>query len=412
MNSSQFDQRIENIVQRLQSSGPVVLLETQNGTGKTYIGGCPSRIFSGFAVQNDAATFEELLELINQGKDWFLGYFGYDVKNLLNTKLASKNTEGSTLPDFWFMIPDVLYELDTELNTIRLIKGKELDSPSNYVDSDFTVTQLRSNVTQKEYIDTIHKIQHDIKEGEYYEINYSRLITARFEGNTWGLYKRMKKENPVPMAAYMFTEQWQLCCASPEVFLIKQGIKVYSKPIKGTRKRDMLNESADEILKNELQTSLKERAENLMIVDLVRNDFNQIAEINSVNVTELFAIKSYATVHQMESTIEAELKESATIKQILQATFPMGSMTGAPKIAAMNAIDTYESYKRNVYSGSIGCIKPNGDFTFNVVIRTAIIQNGNLFYGTGGAITSDSIAQEEWNETELKTAVLQKAIQV
>jgi para-aminobenzoate synthetase component 1 len=196
----------------------------------------------------------------------------------------------------------------------------------------------------------------------------------------------------------------KICCQSPERFLRKEGEKVFSQPIKGTAKRSDCREQ-DDLLKEELLDSPKEKAENLMIVDLVRNDLSRIARHGSVKVTELFGIQSFGTVHQMVSTVEALTEERDPVS-VIKACFPMGSMTGTPKISAMKAIEEYEDYKRGIYSGAIGYITPNGNFDFNVVIRTAIIKKDEIFYSVGGAVTSDSIPANEWQETLIKARAL------
>jgi anthranilate/para-aminobenzoate synthase component I len=219
----------------------------------------------------------------------------------------------------------------------------------------------------------------------------------------------MQHSGPVPMAAFIQTQDWAVCSASPEVFLIKKGAKIESRPIKGTRKRHT-NDVEDAQLIRELQSSEKEKAENLMIVDLVRNDFNRVAKPGSVVVDKLFTIHSYATAHQMESVVIAELESEKTLFDVLKAAFPMGSMTGAPKIEAMRVIDELETYQRNIYSGAIGFIDPEQNAQFNVVIRTGVIRNNELLYGVGGAITSDSDPIQEWQETEVKTQALVQAL--
>jgi para-aminobenzoate synthetase component 1 len=214
----------------------------------------------------------------------------------------------------------------------------------------------------------------------------------------------MREIGPVPFGSFLQLDDISICCQSPERFLRKEGRSVFSQPIKGTSKRGRTPDE-DELLKRALISSEKEQAENLMIVDLVRNDLSRIAKRGTVKVPELFAIQSFGTVHQMVSTVVAEAEQEDPVT-ILQACFPMGSMTGAPKISAMKSIEKLEDYKRGIYSGAIGYITPEGNFDFNVVIRTAIIRNNDLYYAVGGAITSDSNAQKEWEETQIKARAL------
>ena len=217
----------------------------------------------------------------------------------------------------------------------------------------------------------------------------------------------MRERGPVPFASYVFVDGVSICCASPERFLARKGNKVWSQPIKGTISR-VLGE--DETDRNILQQSEKNRAENLMIVDLVRNDLNRIAKKGTVQVKDLFEIQSFETVHQMVSTVECEVEEEMDSIEVIKSCFPMGSMTGAPKISAMLSIEEIEDYKRGIYSGAIGYFTPDQDFDFNVVIRTAIVEANNLIYPVGGAITSDSVPEEEWEETLIKARALTNSL--
>ncbi|MEX2435046.1 MAG: chorismate-binding protein, partial [Balneolaceae bacterium] len=199
-----------------------------------------------------------------------------------------------------------------------------------------------------------------------------------------------------------------ICCASPERFLKKKGNRILSEPIKGTSARS-LEPLADEIQK-ELLMNEKNRAENLMIVDLVRHDLSAVAKTGSVRVSKLYDIQTFGTVHQLISAVEAEVDDHVNPVEIVKACFPMGSMTGAPKIKVMNTIDELESYRRGIYSGAIGYFNPDGDFDFNVVIRTAIVQNNSYIYPVGGAITSDSDPVNEWEETKIKSAMIRNVL--
>jgi para-aminobenzoate synthetase component 1 len=206
----------------------------------------------------------------------------------------------------------------------------------------------------------------------------------------------------------MVFDEISVCCLSPERFLGRNGKRVFSQPIKGTMQRGNTQEE-DAALKEALRSSAKDRAENLMIVDLVRNDLGRIAKKGTVHVHDLFEIQSFGTVHQMISTVEAETEIGNPI-DIIQACYPMGSMTGAPKISAMKSIEELENYRRGIYSGAIGYIKPDGDFDFNVVIRTAIIRNEALYYSVGGAVTGDSDPLSEWEETLVKARALTQVL--
>jgi len=201
-----------------------------------------------------------------------------------------------------------------------------------------------------------------------------------------------------------------MACASPERYLNKTGSQLVSQPIKGTAKRILNDEVADEKLKEDLHNSVKERAENMMIVDLVRNDLARCCKTGSVKVAELFGIYSFPQVHQMISTVSGVLRDDIPFTSAFKYTFPMGSMTGAPKYKVMQVIDEYEKSRRELFSGTVGYISPNGDFDFNVVIRSLFynVASRYLSYQTGGAITWDSVAEQEWEELKLKAWALEK----
>jgi para-aminobenzoate synthetase component 1 len=221
------------------------------------------------------------------------------------------------------------------------------------------------------------------------------------------IFEKLNKISAAPFSAFSKFGNYFLLCASPERYIQKKGNKLMSQPIKGTAKRSQ-NKLEDEQLKTELSNNLKEKSENVMIVDLVRNDLSQIAKRGTVKVDELQTIYSFKQVHQMISTISCELKENITFSDILRSTFPMGSMTGAPKISAMKLIEEFESTKRGLYSGAVGYISPNGDFDFNVVIRSIIYNSENMYlsFMVGSAITDKAIAEQEYEECLLKAKAL------
>ena len=221
------------------------------------------------------------------------------------------------------------------------------------------------------------------------------------------MFLQLSQHSPAPFSSFFRLNEHFILCASPERFLQKKGNKILSQPIKGTIKRGETIEE-DQLLKQTLRNNLKEQSENVMIVDLVRNDLSHIAKDGSVKVDELFGIYTFPQVHQMISSISCEIKESIDAIDVIKACFPMGSMTGAPKVKAMELIDLYESSKRGVYSGSIGYFSPNGDFDFNVVIRS-ILYNDNkqkLSFSVGSAITHHSVPEEEYQETLIKAKAI------
>jgi para-aminobenzoate synthetase component 1 len=305
------------------------------------------------------------------------------------------------------MEPEFLVEVGRKTSKGKLLMGdfpepREINSVE--INQAFNLQNLHPQVSKSDYLAHIAEAQYRIREGDFYEINLSHQLKGGFSGSSLTLYKQMKETAPVPFGAFFQNDDVTVCCQSPERFLRKEGDLIYSQPIKGTSPRGR-NQDEDFLLKEKLLTSQKEQAENLMIVDLVRNDLSRIARPASVKVPKLFEIETFGTVHQMVSTVTAEAAEKDPVA-ILKACFPMGSMTGAPKISAMQAIEELEDHRRGIYSGAIGYITPGDDFDFNVVIRTAIIKNNQLFYLVGGAITADSKPEDEWNETLVKARAL------
>ncbi|WP_294678272.1 anthranilate synthase component I family protein [uncultured Fluviicola sp.] len=262
-----------------------------------------------------------------------------------------------------------------------------------------------AKIDQKTYLERIRQLKEHIQLGDIYELNFCQLIDSQEIELTsiQPFFMRMWEVNPTPFAGLVETTDWMLASASPERFIQKKGTKLISQPIKGTAPRG-LTDLEDLQNRNNLQTSKKERAENVMIVDLVRNDLSRVAAKGSVHVDELCEIYSFPTVHQLISTISCELKETATFSEILKAAFPMGSMTGAPKKSAVELAEKYEGFSREFYSGSFGVIYPNSDFDLNVLIRTLFYdtRTKKLSCGVGGAITTLSDAEAEYEECRVK----------
>lgn len=344
-----------------------------------------------------ANPWKLLTEFRDQYPGYIVGYLGYDLKNY-SEELQSSNPDPVQMPEMWFGAPRVVYMQD--INPGDKLIHKEYHDEFSQPD-----ISLKSLISATDYINAVHQAQKAIYEGDIYEVNLSHQLHAEFSGSPLDLFEYMFERGPVPYAAYLQTGNFQVCCASPERFLRKSGRILTSDPIKGTRARGESPE-ADIKIVEELRSSEKDRAENLMIVDLVRHDMSQIAVPGSVKVPDLFEIQTFGTVHQMVSRVESELQSDVSPEAALAACFPMGSMTGAPKIRAMEYIENLETYKRGLYSGAIGFFDPEGDFNFNVVIRSAIIKGQELWYSAGGAITSDSDPQKEWEETLVKIRAL------
>ncbi|HSN60602.1 MAG TPA: anthranilate synthase component I family protein, partial [Ferruginibacter sp.] len=273
---------------------------------------------------------------------------------------------------------------------------------------------IQSSICKAAYIDAVNALKQHIKRGDCYEINFCQQFFAKDAViDPLYTYSRLMELSPSPFASlYKLNDKYCLC-ASPERYLKKSGISILSQPIKGTSKRNNLDEMEDIASKNKLQSSSKERSENVMIVDLVRNDLSRICKEGSVQVEELFGIYSFPQVHQMISSIKGELREGLHWTDAIKATFPMGSMTGAPKKRVMELIDEYETTSRGLFSGSIGYINPDGDFDFNVVIRSIFYDETerNLSFSAGGGITFNSNAADEYEESMLKASVIIKVLE-
>ena len=261
-----------------------------------------------------------------------------------------------------------------------------------------------------QYLDDIAICKQKILDGESYEVCLTTQINADVEVNDWDLYKMLRKVNPAPYAAYFRFEEFSILSSSPEQFLDIQAERwVYSKPIKGTVKRSE-NEAEDELIKESLRNSEKDHAENLMIVDLLRNDLGKVCEIGSVSVPLMMEVESYATVHQLVSTVKGRLKEEISPVDCVKSVFPGGSITGAPKIRTMEIIDQLEWEARGVYTGSIGYFSLNETAEFNIAIRTLIHQNNKISFGVGGAIIELSDPDAEFREILVKAFPMIKAV--
>jgi len=345
---------------------------------------------------------------IHQKGNWLFGVLGYDVKNHIE-KLSSKNDTLIDTAETLFFVPQIVIAIDKEGNLLELKGNVPSDIWESTIENEpHNVTPSYSPISQEIYLQKINQIHELIREGNVYELNYCIPFTHSFTSFSPLLFhQQLIKKSPVPMAAYLRADHLHLCGASMERFLLKKGNTLISQPIKGTiRKGDSPQE--DQRLIQELENSEKDRAENVMIVDLVRNDLNRICERGSVQVPELFGVYSYLQVHQMISTVKGTVARDVSLLDILEATFPMGSMTGAPKIAAMQQIEKLENFKRGWYSGAVGYITPDQDFDFNVVIRSVLCNTTSktLNYNAGGAITIDSVAESEWKEVKLKTKAI------
>jgi para-aminobenzoate synthetase component 1 len=369
-------------------------------------------------VQSSITSNKNLFSSIDEyiiDKKWLFGHLAYDLKTE-NLSTTNKKTDKIDFPDFFFFDPLIVIILQgNEL----IIEGKDPDTiyhqlseghlAENSFQSSLTIQQ---RLTKEEYIKKIKALQDHIHRGDCYEINFCQEFfceNASIDPVT--IYQNLAQLSPTPFSVLYRLNDKYLICASPERFLQKKGNKLLSQPMKGTAKRMLENEEIDEALKKQLQESPKEQAENVMVVDLVRNDLSKICKTGSVKVDELFGIYSYPQVHQMVSTVSGELEENINFSEIIEAMFPMGSMTGAPKKSVMQLIDEYETTKRGIFSGAVGYLKEN-DFDFNVVIRSMMYNATNqyLCYMVGSGITFYSDPEKEWEECLLKGAAIKKVL--
>jgi len=339
------------------------------------------------------------------------GFLSYDLKNELEA-LESKNPDHLDFPDAYFFKPQHLITISGKDAEITSENPDDVWEAISQIQLSETSLNFKGTVahrfSQSEYITTVKKLQEHIQQGDIYEVTLCQEFYAeQAELNPLTAFIALNRVSPTPFASFFKQQNKYILSATPERYLAKRGNTLLSQPIKGTARRSS-DEEEDEAIKQSLAQSEKERAENVMIVDLVRNDLTRCALPGTVQVDELFGVYSFTQVHQLISTISCQVAPEQNFLKILKATFPMGSMTGAPKIRAMQLIEQYERSKRGVYSGSVGYIQPNGDFDFNVIIRS-MLYNANtkyLSFQVGGAITAKSIPEEEYEECLLKAKAI------
>ncbi len=382
---------------------PISYLNSNNGSGLLAFGeGKMIQYKFGQAIKGLESFIQE------NPNEYIFGWLGYDLKNEIEN-LRSDNTDSIGFPDLCFWIPKYVVELKNE--NFTFLKGEKCSESLDFIsffleeetDQNFHSYNFdfKPSISKETYIEQVEKLKNHIQLGNIYEINFCQEYIAENVEIDYPLdvYFKLNSLTKAPFSSFFQMGDFSVFGGSPERFLKKTGDKLLSEPIKGTAKRGKTDEE-DEQLKNNLINDPKERAENVMIVDLVRNDLSKIATKNSVQVNELCKIYSFETVHQMISSISCTVEKSTSFTDILKATFPMGSMTGVPKIRAMELIEDHESFKRGLYSGSIGYIHPNGDFDFNVVIRSLLYNKTKkqLSCSVGGAITDLSSPEKEYEE--------------
>lgn len=375
------------------------------------------------SIQTDYTdAFSKLKEYQTLTNDWVFGYLTYDLKNDFEA-LNSKNHDGLEFPDLYFFQPKKLFlikenqveiqylkavdgELETDLLTISAINYQPCTSNCNDI-------KIKLRIHKDAYFEKVKNILAHIHRGDIYEANFCQEFYAQNTIiNPLDTYLKLNTISKPPFATYLKCQDKFLMSASPERYIQKTGTKIVSQPIKGTAKRAS-NKADDEQLKSVLLNDEKERSENIMIVDLVRNDLSKTALKGSVKVEELCKIYTFNQVHQMISTVTSQVDKTTHPVDIIKTTFPMGSMTGAPKISAMQIIETLEETKRGLYSGAVGYITPAGNFDFNVVIRS-ILYNATknyVSYSVGGAITAKSDPLKEYEECLVKAKAMRTVLE-
>lgn len=340
---------------------------------------------------------------------WAFGILSYDLKNKIES-LSSNNDQFIEGQESLLFEPQLIIALDRD-HELKILKGELPTKWPEYRLGQISNLSRANAISKEDYIPKIEQIKELILSGDVYELNY--CVQHRYHYDQFdplAFHLKLIERSAVPMASFLKHNGMYICGASMERFMMRIEDQLMSQPIKGTIKKSS-DAKEDEALKAALYHSEKDRAENVMIVDLVRNDLSKVCEAGSVKVDELFGIYSYLQVHQMISTITGKLM-SCSLSDIVKASFPMGSMTGAPKVSAMQHIEELEDFKRGWYSGAIGYFQPNGDFDLNVVIRSLICDstNNKLAYSAGGAITIDSVPESEWLECLLKTKAIEEIL--
>ncbi|WP_288955822.1 anthranilate synthase component I family protein [uncultured Polaribacter sp.] len=363
-------------------------------------------------------AFDKLKEYQSLVKDYIFGYITYDVKNDVE-QLSSENIDELNFADLYFFQPKkIIFIKDNsiEFQYLHLVDDeiekdfKEIQRTKNFkIKESISDIKIKLRIHKDEYHTKVTKVLDHIHRGDIYEANFCQEFYAENSIiDPVEVYKHLNQISEPPFASFFKNDDQFALCASPERYIRKEGSKIISQPIKGTAKR-LVSEIDDKQIANDLGRDEKERAENVMIVDLVRNDLSKSAKKGSVKVEELCKVYSFKQVHQMISTVVSEINITETHPvDVIKDTFPMGSMTGAPKVSAMKIIENLEETKRGLYSGTIGYFTPNNDFDFNVIIRSILYNQSKKYisYSVGGAITAKSIPEKEYEECLLKAKAM------
>ncbi|WP_299223739.1 aminodeoxychorismate synthase component I [uncultured Aquimarina sp.] len=372
------------------------------------------------------SSFDKLKEYQEQTTDWIFGYLSYDLKNDVE-KLVSENSDNLDFPDLYFFQPKKIFLLKDdklEVQYLRMVDD-EMDEDYRFIetfpssieisseDSPCGKVKIRLRITKDVYKEKIQQMLAHIHRGDIYEANFCQEFFA--ENSCIApleTYHHLNQISKPPFASFFRMNDQYMLSASPERYLRKEGSKIISQPIKGTAKRSTIIED-DKKLVSALEQDPKEQSENVMIVDLVRNDLSRTALKGTVNVEELCKVYTFRQVHQMISTVVSEIDPEISPVDVIRTTFPMGSMTGAPKISAMKIIEDLEESKRGLYSGAVGYFTPEGDFDFNVVIRSILYNERKKYisYTVGGAITAKSDPDKEYEECLIKAKAMREVLE-
>ena len=399
--------------------------KSANKQALSTIGDTPYEALIAVGVQQEIilegkTAFDDLDAFQQTHKDWLFGHLGYDLKNA-DEDLHSQNPDGLGFEDGYFFVPQkvmIVYSDRLEAHYTPECYGQwptDLSAILQMALPDKAIAdpiELYPRISKPAYIQAIENIQQHIAAGDIYETNFCQeFFCDEITLDPLATFLELNQFSKAPFSAYYRHGHKYALCASPERYLQKQGNELLSEPIKGTAKR-LADPIADGQQRERFVNDPKERRENIMITDLVRNDLSKVAAKGSVSVAALCVCRSYAHVHQLVSSVCCQIDKTVTPAQALRATFPMGSMTGVPKIRACTLMEQFESHKRGLYSGAIGYMTPDGDFDFNVVIRTLLYAADRryLSLSVGGAITSASDPQMEYEECLLKGASLRQVL--
>lgn len=411
----------------MTSRGNEITLTYDDGRRETLKGN-PFDVLGGFLESYSLAAVPEL-----PFAGGAVGYLSYDLCHFVE-RLPQKAVDDLKLPETYLAFYDAVIAFDhlegkvyvassglpeTEEEKRQLRAKERLKELKSLIEkgkkaagshsADMPETELKANFTKKGYLKAVADAREYILAGDIFQVNLSQRFEASLEVPPYELFCRLRQINPAPFAAYLGFEDMAVVSASPERFLRVRGDEVQTRPIKGTRRRGV-NAAEDAILAEELLASEKDRAENVMIVDLERNDLGRVCRYGSVKVTELAELETFPTVFHLTSTVEGRLRPGMGRIDLLKATFPGGSITGAPKVRAMEIIDELEPTRRSVYTGAIGYLGFGGEMDLNIVIRTFIIKEGKAYFQVGGGIVYDSEPEAEYRETLHKAKALIQAL--